>query len=786
PFERLGELVCISLLLLAFGFASWPRTSGWNLFFLNLGLALIFYITTAVRWYGNFTANPSLSYNHSFEAAIWAGWSALICIAGLGMTLSAPRGEGLSGAAFTVMALGQLLQMVAPVAVPHIPLWVRWADLVAYPLFGASVYARLLGKLGPRPLAIPRGESPQEAEAIRHFFETTHRGSISLDAPAVLENAALGIARALKVEQCFILLLDEENPNQVYLAALCKQGALVRKTLRFPLDQNPVLREAFRLKHQVVVKDPRSLERWQNILQTFGCPSPRFLVLHPLLSREEVIGLLGICNSASGAPLANWQVQLLKLLVGDVSTSLERAKLYRSLEKKAENLAWQLHNREKEIAKYKALFEEEKARQQEDMEIARDRIAQLEEQVRTLQEERKLLEKEAHKTRKEAEEFKAKVVAQSTELQGLRDQLQSLLERGSPQASDELLEALPVGLIMCDKRGNITWGNKAVERILGWPTREFVGQPLSSFSEDPEWVKALEEAFGGDKKEVTASLEIGGRFIKAELIRLDEKLLVVLIDLTEEVQAQRDKDQFLASLAADVRNPMTAIMGYTDLLLSESVGLIGDMQRRFLLRIKSNIERLSKLLTDLVSVAAVDSGRLRLKLTLVEMGELVEEALLTVRAQIESSGMKLEMDIQEDLPPVEMDFDRMKHVLTTLLTNAIECSPRGSTIRLEVKAEPPEEEAKYVRITVTDAGGGVAPEDLSRVFTRFYRADQSLIRGLGERGVGLALVKTLVELHGGRIWAESRMGEGTSFIILLPICQARLPRGISQEAEDVE
>jgi len=231
---------------------------------------------------------------------------------------------------------------------------------------------------------------------------------------------------------------------------------------------------------------------------------------------------------------------------------------------------------------------------------------------------------------------------------------------------------------------------------------------------------------------------------------------------------------------------MTAIMGYTDLLLSESVGLIGDMQRRFLLRIKSNIERLSKLLTDLVSVAAVDSGRLRLKLTLVEMGELVEEALLTVRAQIESSGMKLEMDIQEDLPPVEMDFDRMKHVLTTLLTNAIECSPRGSTIRLEVKAEPPEEEAKYVRITVTDAGGGVAPEDLSRVFTRFYRADQSLIRGLGERGVGLALVKTLVELHGGRIWAESRMGEGTSFIILLPICQARLPRGISQEAEDVE
>jgi signal transduction histidine kinase len=250
--------------------------------------------------------------------------------------------------------------------------------------------------------------------------------------------------------------------------------------------------------------------------------------------------------------------------------------------------------------------------------------------------------------------------------------------------------------------------------------------------------------------------------------------IAIFYDVTSEAESQRAKDQFVASLSQELRTPMTSIIGYTDLLLGESVGLISDMQRKFLQRIKANIERLSNLLNDLISVTVIDAGQLEIRPTVVDLGELIEETIIGARAQMEDKEITLELSLPEQMPPVKADADCLRQILANLIGNAVKCSPVQSTIEVSAStyydAEPDNSTGShYLKVSVQDSGGGIAPQDQDRVFDRFYRAERPLINGLGETGVGLAIVKSLVEAHGGRVWVESEMGVGSTFHFLLPL-----------------
>jgi signal transduction histidine kinase len=282
---------------------------------------------------------------------------------------------------------------------------------------------------------------------------------------------------------------------------------------------------------------------------------------------------------------------------------------------------------------------------------------------------------------------------------------------------------------------------------------------------------------------VIATLEVNGRVLRATISPMaaavsgerPEGSVAILYDVTAEAESQQARDEFVASLSQELRTPMTSITGYTDLLLGESVGLIGDMQRKFLQRIKANIERMNGMLNDLIGVTAIDAGQLEIRPTVVDMAEVIEDTIIGARAQLEEKELTLELNLPENMPPVEADADCVHQIMANLLGNATKCSPVGSTIGISAQIYDEEagnpEEVHYLKVAVQDSGGGIAPEDHERVFERFYRAESPLINGLGETGVGLAIVKSLVEAHGGRVWVESEIGSGSVFSFLLPISQ---------------
>lgn len=243
----------------------------------------------------------------------------------------------------------------------------------------------------------------------------------------------------------------------------------------------------------------------------------------------------------------------------------------------------------------------------------------------------------------------------------------------------------------------------------------------------------------------------------------------------------------IMSIAQELRTPMSSIMGYTDLLLSESIGILGALQRQFLQRVQANINRLHHLIEDLVHVSALDSEQFRLQTSAIDMLEVIEDAISEAGTQFREKNITLHMRLPDALPPVRADRDAMHQVIIQLLSNAYLASPPQGEVTLTARdvrgfvppptddEAPAEEPLDAICVVVTDQGGGVPPDEQRRVFGRLYRADNPLIEGLGDTGVGLSIAKALVEAHGGRIWLESEPGRGSSFQFIVPLA-AQLAR----------
>jgi signal transduction histidine kinase len=231
--------------------------------------------------------------------------------------------------------------------------------------------------------------------------------------------------------------------------------------------------------------------------------------------------------------------------------------------------------------------------------------------------------------------------------------------------------------------------------------------------------------------------------------------------------------EVIASVTQELRQPMSSIVGYADLLLSESVGIIGALQRKFLERIKASSERIGVLLDDLMRVMDIDSGNLRLAHESVDVMRVVDDALHSCEALFQGKNLKLSCTVPPDLPPIQADRDALLQIFTHLLNNAGAASAGDSEINLILRKEtdqrPGNDALHYLVVSISDTGGGIAPEDQPRVFSRLYRADAPLISGLGDNGMGLSIAKALVEGHGGRIWVISEAGVGSTFYVLLPL-----------------
>jgi len=228
--------------------------------------------------------------------------------------------------------------------------------------------------------------------------------------------------------------------------------------------------------------------------------------------------------------------------------------------------------------------------------------------------------------------------------------------------------------------------------------------------------------------------------------------------------------EVVASIAQELRQPMSSVVGYTDLLLGESVGILGSLQRKFVERIKASTERIGTLVDDMIQVTNLETGLTELKPEPADLNAIIDNAMSYTSSQIREKNITLHLDLPKKIDNIFADREAMQQILIHLLQNAGAVSPVEGTITLKVQPQI-ENEQEYILLQVTDTGGGISEEDIPRVFTRLYRADNVLIQGLGDTGVGLSIAKSLTEAQNGRIWVESEMDVGSTFSVLLPVAK---------------
>ncbi len=232
--------------------------------------------------------------------------------------------------------------------------------------------------------------------------------------------------------------------------------------------------------------------------------------------------------------------------------------------------------------------------------------------------------------------------------------------------------------------------------------------------------------------------------------------------------ASHEQAEVVTSISQELRQPMSSIVGYTDLLLGESVGILGALQRKFVERIKASTERIDNLINDLIQVTSLETELNTLNPEPVDLNLIIDNAMSYTSSQVREKNITMHLDLPKNIATINADREALQQILIHLLQNAGAASPNEGTVRLRVQTKE-EDGREYVLLQVTDTGGGIPAEDLARVFTRLYRAENVLIQGVGDTGVGLSIAKSLTEAQKGRIWVESEAGKGSTFSVLLPI-----------------
>ncbi len=354
--------------------------------------------------------------------------------------------------------------------------------------------------------------------------------------------------------------------------------------------------------------------------------------------------------------------------------------------------------------------------------------------------------------------------------------------------SRAILEAVADGVVVTDAKNSVTLFNASAERILELKNADVVGQSLDRFlglfgragrtwsHKIREWSSNPQTAAEAETYSEQISLE-NGQVVSVHLAPVawrNDFLGTVSIfrDITHEVQVDRLKSEFVANVSHELRTPMTSIKGYVEIMLMGATGELTGQQRHFLDVVKTNTERLSVLVNDLLDISRIEAGRVTLSVQPLSLGKIAEDvaADLHRRSSEENKPIRVEVECADALPPVSGDSERIHQVLAHLVTNGYNYSPENSTVRVKIFPSGEDE----IQVDVIDNGIGIEPRDRSRIFQRFYRGDDPLVLATAGTGLGLAISKILVEMHHGRIWFHSNgvRGEGSVFSFSLPVTKS--------------
>ncbi|HXF84712.1 MAG TPA: GAF domain-containing protein [Anaerolineales bacterium] len=586
---------------------------------------------------------------------------------------------------------------------------------------GAIVKARLLQ------------ETQQRAHQLATLNEITRQLTSTLEQESLLQNILENAVNILNCEAGTLFLKDEQSDDLIFRVTV---GPVASHLLgqRIPAGTGIVGR-AVQLRAPIIENDAQhSLTRFHETDKQTGFVSRSILAV-PMQIKDRVLGVIEVINRRDGLPFVEDDQNILTAFAGQAAVAIENARLL-------------------------ALTDQELAKRVEELQVMQRIDRELNASLEIDRAMRITLEWAMRQSNAEAgligmlEEDRIRLMAHQGYDEVFTDQSNGHLPLELPAVRAAIQSGQPaqLSLLAAGQRGILP--NAHTQIIV--PIRR-----------EAKVIGLLLLESTGDSQENLAFLN-----------RLSDHAAIAISNaqLYDEVQrANLAKSEFISFVAHELKNPMTSIKGYSELLAAGAVGPINEMQANFLSTIRANVERMSALVSDLNDNAKIEAGRLRLDYKPVDVHEVVDEVIRSTKRQVEDKKQSIELDIPPKLPLVWADPIRVAQILTNLVSNAHKYTPEGGRIVIGAEASlnrwDPEGARQVVHLWVKDNGIGISLEDQARIFQKFFRSDDTKAREVPGTGLGLNITKSLVEMQGGRIWFESEFRRGSTFHFTVPVAE---------------
>jgi PAS domain S-box-containing protein len=343
---------------------------------------------------------------------------------------------------------------------------------------------------------------------------------------------------------------------------------------------------------------------------------------------------------------------------------------------------------------------------------------------------------------------------------------------------DAIIENSGDGVMILDPSQKIIVFNRALTIMTGIPAQEAIGRPCWEVlvSQYPPQEQAICALVPPADCQMGNKAYVEGDFIRQDgarvtfgityspLLDSDNQLVNIIAnvrDITHFREAEEMKSTFVSVISHELKTPVALIKGYAGTLRREDVNWDEETVRESLAVIEEESDRLASLIDNLLDVSRLQSGQMKLNKADMRLDKMAERTVNDFRTQTDVHSF--ELDFPSDFPVVQADYERMRQVLTNLISNAIKYSPHGGRILLSGRFDE-----NFVYVAVTDEGIGIPPGEQALVFDRFYRVENVLSRRTQGAGLGLYLVKSVIDAHRGRIWVDSDLGKGSTFVFTLP------------------
>jgi signal transduction histidine kinase len=605
---------------------------------------------------------------------------------------------------------------------------VNLLQAVADQAAGAIVKARLLQ------------EAERRTRQLTTLNEVARSLTSTLELAPLLNQILLSAVEILNCEAGSLLLVDQATGELVFEVVVGPPESANLKGQRLPPGTGLVGKTA-ETRQPVIVNDVRRAKEWFEKTDQATGFTTRDLLVVPMQVKEIVIGVIEVINRKDGLPFTPDDQELLAAFASQAAVAIDNARLYTQTDQS-------LSARVEELSVMQRIDRELNA----SLDVNRAMRITLEWAMRQSRADAGLVGM--------VEEKGLKVMTS----QGYTTELDDYAEQPMPVTLPALKQTIESGL----------------QQSLSFSEEHQNGSVLLTGTRSQVAIPIRREAIViGVLLLESIQSESCSDEVLAFLSRLSDHAAIAIANaqLYSVVQAANlAKSEFVSFVSHELKTPMTSIRGFTDLLAKGVVGQVNETQANFLNTIRSNVERMAILVSDLADVSRIEAGRLRLDYAAVPVAEVVEEVVRSASTQIGEKSQKLVLNISPDLPPMWGDRTRVIQILTNFVSNAHKYTPTGGQVtitaeladnRWDLNGAP-----KVIHIAVSDTGYGISPEDQKKIFQKFFRADDQKIREVPGTGLGLNIAKTLVEMQGGCIWFESKINQGTTFNFTIPIVEA--------------